>query len=123
MKFIGSFYQLTGFDFLEANFFTILGISGKFLSPFVFIFHVAYIFINLALQYNLQVEIFKHPDITGNITNLIEIVLPVLCHLTLVLESYFKRGKEAKMRKVMKRIQSNLNCNSRSSLPIVKFLF
>lgn len=126
MKLIATIYQLTGFDFVESNFFTILRVPRKFLARFVFIVHFVYVCCNLKIQYYFQVELFKHPDITGNITNLVEMVLPLLCHLTLVCESFYKRAKEEEIRKLMKKIQSALNCSSRfslMSLPIVKFLF
>lgn len=126
MTLITSFYQLTGFDFFEDNFFSILGLPKKFLSRLVFLLHFAYCCTNLKYQYDFQLELFKHPDVTGNITNGIEMVLPVLCHITLICESFCNRRKEEKTRKYIRKIQSSLNCSARIkliSLPIVKFIF
>lgn len=126
MKLIASFYQLMGLNFLETNFFSILGIRAKFLSRFVFLVHFVYVCVNLKMQYYFQLMLFKHPDTTGNITNLVEMALPLLCHLTLVCESFCKRKKDEKIRKLRWKIESCLNCSSRfklTSLPIVKFIF
>lgn len=126
MTLIRTLNQLAGFDFLEDNFFSILGLPKKFISLFVFLVHIAFCCINLKFQYGFQLERFKHPDLTGNITTFIEMVLPLLCHLTLVCESLRNRRKEERIRKYIRKIQSSLNCSARFeliSLPIVKFFF
>jgi hypothetical protein len=81
---------------------------------------------NLWRQYSFHVQLFKHPDVVGNVTNLIEMLSPLLCHATIVLESIYKRKREAQIGELMRKIQLKLNYASRCSiktLPLVKFLW
>lgn len=128
MKLIARIYQICGFDFDEKSFFSIHGISKKFLLNFVLFSHCVYIVINLKLQYNLNVELYKMPDPFGNTTNLLEMLLPLLCHFVVVGESFYKREKQSKITNLMWKIQIHLhlncNCHGKSThLPLVKFLF
>jgi hypothetical protein len=117
---------MCGLDFVEANYISIFTISKKFLVRCVLLAHFTYIFINLKLQYNLNVELFKLPDVFGNTTNLLEMLLPLLCHFVLVSESFYKRRKHEKIVILMRKIHLKLNCNlhaKSTNLPLVKFLF
>lgn len=122
MKPITRVYQLCGFDLVEKNFSTIFRAPKKFSVLFVFLLHFIYICLNLRYQYNFQAELFKHPDIVGNTTNLVEMVAPILCHITIILESLCKRKKEEKIRNLMRKLNCNLHANV-TSFPLVKFLF
>lgn len=126
MKLITRIYQICGLDFAETNFISIFGISRKFLVHCVLLLHFGYISINLKLQYNLNVELFKIPDVFGNTTNLLEMLLPLLCHFVVVSESFYKRRKQEKITILMEKIRLHLNCNlhaKSTNLPLVKFLF
>jgi hypothetical protein len=82
--------------------------------------------VNLWRQYSFHVRLFKHPDVVGNVTNLIEMLSPLLCHSVIILESLCKRKREAKIGQLMRKIQLKLNYDSRCSiktLPLVKFLW
>lgn len=119
-------YQICGLEFSETNFFSIFRISPRLFARFILVAHFAYILINLNLQIVLNVELYKIPDIFGNTTNLLEMLLPLLCHFTLVSESFYKRKKQEKISILMRKICFNLNCNlhgKSTNLPLVKFLF
>lgn len=120
MKLITSVFQLCGFNLVEKSFFSIFGISRKFLTRFVFLLHIIYISINLKYQFSLQVVLFKHPDIVGNTTNLVEMLLPLICQLTIVTESLWKRKKEEKIIKLMAKLNGKLN-HQTTVFPLVKF--
>lgn len=86
----------------------------------------AFFRVNLWRQYSFHVRLFKHPDVVGNVTNLIEMLSPLLCHSVIILESLCKRKREAKIGQLMRKIQLKLNYDSRCSiktLPLVKFLW
>lgn len=109
-------YQISGFDF---------AIYSRVYSRFIFSLHFVYIFINLRFQSSFHVELFAHPDVLGNTTNLIEMVLPLLCHLVIVTEAFRRRRKQAKIEKLMTKIRLNLNYDEQPSLwrqPVAKFL-
>ena len=122
MKLIKRVYQLCGLNFVEKNFIKVLGISEKFSVVFVFLLHFIYIAFNLHYQFNFHVELFKHPDIVGNTTNLLEMVAPLFCHLTIILESLCKRRKDEKMRNLIRKLNCILHTKVKS-FPFTKFLF
>lgn len=122
MKPIKKVFQLCGFDFEENQFLTIFGIPQKFSVLLVFLLHFIYICFNLRYQYNLQVILFKLPDVVGNTTNLVEMVAPLLCHLTIILESLCKRKKDEQIRILMRNLSYNLHVHV-TSFPLAKFLF
>lgn len=126
MKLFARIYQIFGLDLAEANFISIFGIPNKISVKCVLLLHFAYIFVNLKLQYNLNVELFKIPDVFGNTTNLLEMLLPLLCHFVLVSESFCKRRKQEKIAILMRKIHLRLKCSlhaKSTNLPLVKFLF
>lgn len=126
MKLIERGYQLAGFDFVERNFFSLLGFSSGTCAFVVCSLHLAYIGVNLKLQYSYHVKLFGNPDMVGNITNLIEMVVPLFCHLTLVAESFTKRRNEQKLGELTRKIQLKLRCNLHwkcANLPLLKFAF
>lgn len=125
MKLMTRIYQISGFDFEVANFFKLFGLSSEFATRSVVALHFIYICINLKYQFNFQVQLFKHPDVLGNTTNACEMLLPLLCHFTLILESFYKRQKEERIKNLMTKIRCNLECNLHTkliSLPYGKFL-
>lgn len=122
MKLFTRIYQLSGIDFFEEDFFRLCRISSRALARAVFLLHVAFISVNLKYQYSFQVQLFKHPDVVGNITNLVEILLPVICHLTMVLEAFSKRKKQRKIAILIKQIRTTFS-SSTTSLPVCKFVF
>jgi hypothetical protein len=126
MKLFARIYQIFGLDLAEANVISIFGIPNKIFVKCVLLLHFAYIFVNLKLQYNLNVELFKIPDVFGNTTNLLEMLLPLLCHFVLVSESFCKRRKQEKIAVLMRKIHLRLECSlhaKSTNLPLVKFLF
>lgn len=126
MELIARIYQICGLNFAEANFLSIFQISKNCFVYCVLLIHFAYISINLKLQYNFNVELYKMPDFFGNTTNLTEMLLPLLCHFVFVSESFCKRRKQEKIMILMQKIHLHLNCNSHAkstNLPHVKFLF
>lgn len=126
MKLITRIFQICGLDFAESNFVSIFGIPRKFLVQCALLTHLGYIFINIKLQYNLNVELFKLPDFFGNTTNLLEMLLPLLCHFVLVSESFYKRRKQEKISILMRKIELYLDCTlhgKSTNLPLMKFLF
>ena len=126
MKLITRIYQICGLDFNEKSFLTVLKIPKKFLVRCVLLSHLIYISVNLKLQYNLNVELYKIPDPFGNTTNLLEMLLPLLCHFVVVSESFYKRRKQGKIKNLMWKIHLRLNYNlhvKSTNVPLVKFLF
>lgn len=126
MKLFTRLYQITGLQLFERNFPSILGLSRKTSANLIALLHLAYIGINLWRQFFFHLRLFKHPDVVGNVTNLIEMLAPLLCHLTIILESLARRRVEEKMEKLMGEIQLKLYYDARSSiksLPLVKFLW
>lgn len=125
MKLLTSFYQISGFDFSKAHSTASSKVSRGFcFNTLVLLLHLVYICINLKYQFRIQVELFKHPDVVGNITNACEMFLPLLCHFTLVCESFVKRRTEVKIKNLMTEIRSDLNCNLHfklACLPLRKF--
>lgn len=122
MKLTRRVYQLFGFYLVGKDFFTIFGISGKACSRIVFLLHCIYICVNLKFQYGLQVELFKHPDIVGNTTNMVEMLLPLLCQFTIVFESFCKCKLDEKIEKLIEDVKNNLEAEL-TSLPLLKFIF
>jgi hypothetical protein len=90
MKWLVQFFHLIGFEF-----------SGRFFSTsfqekvqkIIFFLHLLYIFINLKFQYEFHSQLFIHPDFFGNVTNLIEMLAPVLCHFTIIFTSFVNKSK------------------------------
>lgn len=122
MKLITSLYQLCGFDFVEESFLTIFRIPTKFSVLLVLLLHLIYISFNLKYQYDLHVALFKHPDIVGTTTNLVEMLAPLVCHFTIIIESLCKRNKEAKIKNAIRNLRKKLNLKS-TDFPLVAFLF
>lgn len=120
MKLITRISQLCAFDLVEESFFTVFNISKKFFVRLVFLLHVIYVFVNLKYQFSLQVTLFNHPDIVGNTTNLIEMLMPLLCQLTIVLESMWKRKMEEKIACVMAKLNCSLD-HQITIFPLSKF--
>jgi hypothetical protein len=126
MKLFTRFLQITGLKLVECHFFSVCGVSGKTCAKLVFLMHWTYIGVNLWRQFFYHSRLFKHPDFVGNVTNLIEMLAPLLCHWTIVLESFYKRRTEEKIEKLMGKIQLKLDYAPRCSiktLPVVKFLW
>lgn len=125
MQLIASFYQIIGFDFIEQSFFSVFGISRKVLVRIVFLLHLSFILLNLKYQYNFHLLLFEHPDVVGSITNLVEMILPILCHFVIVAESFCKSRKEEKIKRTMFTIRSTLHHDQSmvANYPILKFIF
>lgn len=63
----------------------------------IVLIHVIYVCGNLKLQFDFHKILFHHPDFVGNTTNLIEMSLPIFCHLTIVLESLTQSSVDRKI--------------------------
>lgn len=119
-------FRVSGFDFVERNCVSPYGFSRKLFAYSVFLLHSAYVSVNLRFQFNFHVELFNHPDVLGNTTNLVEMVLPLLCHLVVVAEAFRKAKSEEKMKNLMAKLRSSLRYDAQPAtvkLPLAKILF
>lgn len=122
MKLLERVYQLFGFNLDGKKFFSIFGLSRRACARLVLLLHCIYICFNLKLQFDLQVQLFKHPDIVGNSTNMVEMLLPLLCHFTIVFESFCKRKIDEKIENLIGKVKNNLQVEP-TNLPLLKFVF
>lgn len=123
---VARLYQISGFDFAVSNYASLLGIKRKVFARFVFLLHFAYICVNLKFQYSYHVGLFRHPDVLGNTTNLVEMVLPLFCHLVIVAEALLKARMEGKIKTLMLKIRTDLCYDAQPAaltLPVAKLLF
>lgn len=86
-------------------------IGFEFSLKLIVIIHLFYIAINLKLQYDFHSILFEHPDILGQVTNLIEMIAPLLCHFTIVAESFTKKTTRSRLQSVQKEIQLEFQIN------------
>lgn len=94
-------YQIIGLDFSSP----LSSVSGGFRRKLIIFIHLIYVCGNFKLQYDFHKAIYHHPDFVGNTTNLIEMILPTLCHLTIVLESIASRSTDKKIKILEQEIQ------------------
>lgn len=124
MAVMKTIYQFSGLDFGEASFFVVSRLPKSLLTRFVLALHLLYICINLKYQFSYQKSRFEFPDFAGNIASASETLFPLLCHFTLIFESFQKRHEEEKINNLMAEIRSRCNLQSKlTSLPLLKFLF
>lgn len=119
-------FQISGFDFVVPGYAPLLGIKRKVFARFVFLLHFAYICVNLEFQYSFHVKLFRHPDVLGNTTNLVEMVLPLFCHLVIVAEAFCKAKMEEKIKTLMLKVRTDLDYDAQPAaltLPVAKLLF
>jgi hypothetical protein len=86
----------------------------------VIILHFGYIFMNLRFQYDYHKSLFQHPDLLGSILNLLEMILPLLCHLTIVVESFMHAQKHEEMLRIVAKLNLHFQL---MNFPLLNFIF
>jgi len=89
----------------------------------IILIHVIYVCGNLKFQFDYHRILYHHPDFVGNTTNLIEMILPILCHLIVVLESFVQSSVEKNLHILTSKARQRLKIHRRFAFKRFCWLF
>jgi hypothetical protein len=95
---------------------------SKFFKFSIILAHTLFIALNLKFQYYYHTSLFGHPDLLGCITSLSEMLMPILLHTTLIIESFVRTKRDESIQKISNEIQTYLQSDP-LTFPMKKFFF